>query len=278
MKEKDKDIFEQTTKFNTGIKLYMFQTGVIKTKLKFIKMNQGEEAYEIPVPWFLIKHPEGDVIIDGGMPIEAALDKHKHWGNVVEAYDPVMKASEWCKEVVKSVNTNPEDVKYVIQTHLHLDHSGAIGHFPNATHITQRVEYDYAFNPDWFSQPAYVRADFDKPNIRWKFLQGRKTDFYDVFGDGVIKIIFTPGHTPGHQSVLVNLPKTGHMLFTGDACYTGDHWCDKCLPGLVASASDAADSVKKLRKVAKDHNAKVVWGHDPVTWLDWKKAPMFYYD
>ena len=75
-----------------------------------------------------------------------------------------------------------------------------------------------------------------------------------------------------------HLPKTGHMLFTGDACYTGDHWCDKCLPGLVASASDAADSVKKLRKVAKDHNAKVVWGHDPVTWLDWKKAPMFYYD
>ena len=45
-----------------------------------------------------------------------------------------------------------------------------------------------------------------------------------------------------------------------------------------ASASDAADSVKKLRKVAKDYDAKVVWGHDPVTWLDWKKAPMFYYD
>ncbi len=100
----------------------------------------------------------------------------------------------------------------------------------------------------------------------------------EKIANGKIKIIFTPGHTPGHQSVLVNLPKTGHMLFTGDACYTGDHWCDKCLPGLVASASDAADSVKKLRKVAKDYNAKVVWGHDPVTWLDWKKAPMFYYD
>ena len=183
------DIFEKTTKFNNGIKLYMFQTGSIKTKLKFIKMNHSEEPYEIPVPWFLIKHPEGDVIIDGGMPIEAALDKHKHWGDVIEAYDPVMKASEWCKEVVKTVNTNPEDVKNVIQTHLHLDHSGAIGHFPNATYITQRVEYDYAFNPDWFSAPAYVREDFDKPNIKWKFLQGRKTDFYDVYGDGVIKLI-----------------------------------------------------------------------------------------
>ena len=59
------DIFEKTTKFNNGIKLYMFQTGSIKTKLKFIKMNHSEEPYEIPVPWFLIKHPEGDVIIDG---------------------------------------------------------------------------------------------------------------------------------------------------------------------------------------------------------------------
>jgi glyoxylase-like metal-dependent hydrolase (beta-lactamase superfamily II) len=57
------------------------------------------------------------------------------------------------------------------------------------------------------------------------------------------------------------------MLFTGDACYTGDHWCDKCLPGLVSSSSDAAESVKKLRRVAKEHDAKVVWGHDPVAWL-----------
>ena len=65
MEQKDKDIFEHTTKFNTGIRLYMFQTGTIKTKIKFIKMNQGEEPYEIPVPWFLIKHPQGDVIIDG---------------------------------------------------------------------------------------------------------------------------------------------------------------------------------------------------------------------
>ena len=80
------------------------------------------------------------------------------------------------------------------------------------------------------------------------------------------------------RSVLVKLPKTGHMLFTGDACYTGDHWCDKCLPGLVASSTDAAESVKKLRKVAKEHDAKVVWGHDPVSWPSWKKAPMFYYD
>jgi hypothetical protein len=50
------------------------------------------------------------------------------------------------------------------------------------------------------------------------------------------------------------------------------------LPGLVASSSDAAESVSKLRKVAKEHDATVVWGHDPISWKIWKKAPMFYYD
>ena len=69
MKVIDNTIFEPTRKFNSGIRLYMFQTGSIKTKLKFIKMNQSDEPYEIPVPWFLIKHPEGDIIIDGVMPI-----------------------------------------------------------------------------------------------------------------------------------------------------------------------------------------------------------------
>ena len=67
-------------------------------------------------------------------------------------------------------------------------------------------------------------------------------------------------------------------MLAGDAVYTEDHWHDKCLPGLVTSATDAVLSVKKLKKVVKDNDAKLVYGHDPIAWLDWKKAPMFYYD
>ena len=152
------------------------------------------------------------------------------------------------------------------------------GRFPNAVHVVQRLEYDYAFNPDWFAAPAYIRKDFDKPNIHWKFLNDRKTDFFDLYGDGVIKIIFSPGHSPGHQSILLNLPHSGNILLTIDAAYTLDHWENKCLPGLVHSSSDAANSVKKLRKVAKENNAMVVTGHDPVGWLNFKKAPMFFYE
>ena len=76
-----------------------------------------------------------------------------------------------------------------------------------AQHIVQRAEYDYAFNPHWFAKGAYIRADFDRPGLDWKFLGGEFTDNFDLFGDGVIRMIFTPGHSPGHQSCR---PGTGH--------------------------------------------------------------------
>ena len=67
-------------------------------------------------------------------------------------------------------------------------------------------------------------------------------------------------------------------MLTIDAAYTVDHWENKCLPGLVTSSSEAVDSVKKLRKVAKETNAVIVTGHDPDSWATFKKAPMLYYD
>ena len=262
----------------SDIQLYMFQTGTLRTKTKFIKMNQGEDDFEIPVPWFLIKHPKGNVVIDGGNAIETAIDKRGHWGDVVEAYDPIMNSHETCVEQCRSVGVAPEDVRYVLQSHLHLDHSGAVGRFPKAQYIVQRAEYEYAFNPHWFSAGAYIRADFDRPGLDWKFLGGEYTDNYDLFGDGTIRMIFTPGHSPGHQSFLVTLPNTGPVLLTIDAAYTLDHWEDKALPGLVCSSVDAANSVAKLKKIAEDTGSLLVTGHDPDNWKTFKKAPNQFYD
>lgn len=272
-----KDVGRSSRK-SSGIELHMFQTGTLRTKTKYIKMNQGEDPYEIPVPWFLIKHPQGNVVIDGGNAIEAAIDKRGHWGAVVDAYDPIMQVSENCVDQLKLVDVTPQSVRFVVQSHLHLDHTGAIGRFPKAMHIVQRAEYDYAFKPHWFSAGAYIRADFDRPGLNWKFLGGEYTDNYDLFGDGTVRMIFTPGHSPGHQSFLVTLPKTGPVLLTIDAAYTMDHWENKALPGLVVSSADAADSVAKLRKIAADTGAMVVTGHDPVTWEGFRKAPHDFYD
>lgn len=268
----------RTRRKSSGIELHMFQTGTLRTKTKYIKMNQGEGDFEIPVPWFLIKHPQGNVVIDGGNAVEAAIDKRGHWGAVVDAYDPVMPVSENCVDQLKMVGVSAQDVRYVVQSHLHLDHTGAIGRFPKAQHIVQRSEYEYAFKPHWFSAGAYIRADFDRPGLNWKFLGGEFTDNFDLFGDGTVRMIFTPGHSPGHQSFLITLPESGPILLTIDAAYTVDHWENRALPGLVTSSMQAADSVAKLRRIAKDTNAMVVTGHDPVTWPSFRKSPQDFYD
>jgi len=263
----------------TAVQLYMFQTGTLRTKLKYIKMNQGDGAdYEIPVPWFFIKHPKGNVVIDGGNAAEVAIDARRHWGKVIDAYAPKMRRDENCVDQLKSIGVRPDEITHVLQSHLHLDHTGAIGRFPNAVHYVQRAEYDYAHNPDWFSAGAYIRTDFDKPKLRWHFLEGEKTDDFDLFGDGTVRMIFTPGHAPGHQSFLINLQSTGPVLLCIDAAYTLDHWENRALPGLVTSSSDAAKSVKKLRSLADQTGALVVTGHDPDHWRSFKHAPSAYYD
>jgi glyoxylase-like metal-dependent hydrolase (beta-lactamase superfamily II) len=262
----------------SDIQLYMFQTGTLRTKLKYIKMNQGEQNFEIPVPWFLIKHPLGNVVIDGGNAVEAAIDPRGHWGDVVDAYDPVMDVSENCVDQLRGVGVRPEDVRYVLQSHLHLDHTGALGRFPRATYFVQRIEHEYAYDPDWFAKAAYIREDFDRPGLNWKFLGGEYTDHYDLFGDGAVRMIFTPGHSPGHQSFLIRLPNAGPVLLTIDAAYTMDHWEERALPGLVCSSVDAAKSVRKLRKIAAETGAMVVAGHDPDLWRSLRHAPASFYD
>lgn len=261
----------------TDIRLYMFQTGSLKLKVHNIKMNEGNGAdYEIPVPFYLITHPKGHTLIDGGVAVEAALDPAGYWGGVSEVFKPQMREEEGCVAQIESLGIDPADVKYVVQSHLHLDHTGSVGRFPNAMYIVQRSEYEYALNPDWYAGGAYIREDFDKPELNWYFLDGQNDDYYDVYGDGTLTTVFTPGHAPGHMSMMVNLPDSGQILLTVDAAYTTDHWEEKSLPGFVSSAVDSVRSVKKLRALAEKTGAKVVTGHDPDAWERMKKAPEFY--
>jgi N-acyl homoserine lactone hydrolase len=258
------------------VKLYMLECGSLKTQVQFIKMNQGlGDPYEIPVPFFLIEHPRGNVLYDGGNALEVARDARGHWNAVVDAYEPVMSENDFVVNQIQRLDVDPGSIKYVIQSHLHLDHSGAIGHFPNAQYVVQRRELEYAFTPDWFQKPAYIRQDFDR-DVDWLYLDGPHDDFFDLFGDGTIRILFTPGHAPGHQSVLVELENSGAMMLTADACYTMDHYNNAALPGLVHSAADVADSVRKIHRAVDRHEARVVTGHDPEEWPGFKKAPEYY--
>ena len=259
------------------LRIYFFSCGSLKTYTQYIKMNMGMgEEYEVPVPFFLITHPRGNVLFDGGNALETAQDAVGHWGEgVVEIYEPVMTEDDFVVNQLQAMDVDPASVRFVVQSHLHLDHSGAVGQFPNAQYVVQHRELEYAYAPQWFQAPAYIRSDFDR-DVDWLFLYGEQDDDYDLFGDGTIKLLFTPGHAPGHMSLVIDLQETGPMVLTADACYVMDHYNNLALPGLMHSASDVTESVQKLRRTVDRLEATVVTGHDPEEWPKFKKAPEYY--
>jgi glyoxylase-like metal-dependent hydrolase (beta-lactamase superfamily II) len=261
------------------VRLYMFECGTLKCHVENIKMNQGlGEEYEIPVPWFLVTHPKGDVVIDGGNAAECATDPEGHWGATTEVYYPEMTEEQACVPALRRAGFDPAAVRFILQSHLHLDHTGAVAalqDFPNAHVVATREEFEYAHAPDWFAVGGYIQADFNKPDVEWVLLEPTD-DGYDLYGDGVIRMWQTPGHATGHQSFEITLPNTGSVLLTIDAAYTTDHWEEKALPGFLASTVDTVRSVRKLHRIAARSDSTVVTGHDPDAWPKFKQAPEFY--
>lgn len=146
------------------IRLYLFQSGTQRCKYHDIRMNQGEGShYEIPVPWFLLTHPKGHAIIDGGLAAEGLADPRAYWGDTVKHYQPLMTEEQGCVAQLRAMGIAPEEIRYVLLSHLHSDHTGAIGRFPNALHIVQRQEYNYAFQPDWFTARRLLPQGFCPP-------------------------------------------------------------------------------------------------------------------
>ena len=261
------------------IRLYMFDGGILRCHVENIKMNQGlGDPYEIPVPWYVITHPRGNVLIDGGNAAESREDPKGYWGPVSDVYWPVFDADQAVVPALEKAGIDPASIRWIVQSHLHLDHTGALAAldaFPNAQVVATRTEYEYAHAPDWFAAGAYIDADFKKPGVPWVLLE-EADDGFDLLGDGTVRLWRTPGHAPGHQSIQVDLPESGTFLLTIDAAYTTDHWEERALPGFVASAVDAVRSVRRLKLIAARTDATVVTGHDPDAWATFKHAPEHY--
>lgn len=260
------------------MKLYMFQCGIIRTLKHLITMGRGlGEPFDVPVPFFLIVHPKGNVLFDTGNALAVAEYKVKYWGaKVIETCDPFMSKDDYVVAQLANIGIKPTDITHVIFSHLHLDHAGGTGAFLNAAYYTQRIELQYAYVPDFFQSSTYIRADFDKPHLNWNLLNGYQDNYYDVFGDGKIQIVFTPGHTPGSQSLLIELEKWGPTLFTGDSIYTEEILNEDVLPGVCYSPADTVQSIKKIRALRRDKGVRVITGHDPVAWTKFKLVPDYY--
>jgi N-acyl homoserine lactone hydrolase len=162
------------------------------------------------------------------------------------------------------IGVKPGDVTYVAVSHTHGDHIGNVDLFPASTLLIQKAELDFAFAEG--KQPPFKKDRPAKP------LAGD----LDVFGDGSIIILSTPGHTPGHQSLLVNLPKTGSVVLTGDLAHFKDNWDNDRVPSMNTNADQTHASRAKVAKVLADKKAQLWINHDKPTSLGQKHSPQFY--
>jgi N-acyl homoserine lactone hydrolase len=262
------------------IRLYFFQCGSTHVPLRNVNLGEGGngEMVTTPTPWYLITHPRGDTVIDGGNAPEVAVDHRKHWGKITEVSTPVMTPEEAILPTLERTGFDPARVRWIVQTHLHLDHTGALAvieHFPNAEVLVTRREHAWAHAPAPYAALGYVKADYDKPGVPWVLLE-ESEDGYDLYGDGTLRCWWTPGHTPGHASIEINLPSGASYMLAADAANTVDHLHERKLPAFNVSVDDAINSVRRLRRLAWRRDATVVAGHDPEQWPTIRQAPEFY--
>jgi N-acyl homoserine lactone hydrolase len=153
----------------------------------------------------------------------------------------------------------PEQIKYVGISHYHADHTGQVASFPSATLLIGSREWDAITAPKPAEGVNY------KPFEHWAKGEGKVETLAidkDVFGDGSVIVLRTPGHTPGHQSLLVKLPQTGAVIIVGDAVHFRENWDSDGVPVFNYDRAQTVASIERLKKIAANLKAKVIIQHD----------------
>jgi glyoxylase-like metal-dependent hydrolase (beta-lactamase superfamily II) len=162
-----------------------------------------------------------------------------------------------------ALGVKPADVRAIGISHTHPDHIGNVEEFPQATLYVQKAEYD------WPGQGGAPRFKPEHPVVK---LDGDR----DVFGDGSVVILSTPGHTPGHQSLLVRLPQTGAVVLSGDAAHFKDNWDNRRVPGPNFNKEETLASMQRIADILQKEHAQFWINHDKPQSDAQKKAPEFY--
>ena len=223
-------------------------------------LNEGK-TMDFVDSCYLIKHTQGWFLWDTGI-----TDAVAAMPNGLAPADP--KAVTWrrpktLEAQLDQLGVKPADIKRIGVSHTHPDHIGNVELFPQATLYVQKAEYDW---PGTNNEPRF------KPSHPVELLSGDK----DVFGDGSVTVLSTPGHTPGHQSLLVKLPKTGAVVLSGDAVHFRDNWDNRRVPSMNANKELSAASMQKIADTLDKNKAQLWINHDKAQRDSQKLSPAFY--
>jgi len=231
-------------------------------------VDMGQKM-KIPVFSVLLMHPEGPVLIDAGLNPDGLTNPDQAWGPRAKLIKPEFTEADDIRSRLKELGLKVADIKMVIITHLHWDHTGGLRFFDHCPIVVQREEYRFAFNPGPFFTLQYMRNHFDFP-----------LDYHSTDGDQMIlpgiSVIKTPGHTPGHQSVLVKTASGNFYLFAGDAINTKENLERKIPSSNNWSSGLSLDSMYRLEHLSQLLNAEMIHSHDMSQWKTLRKLPESY--
>ena len=210
----------------------------------------------MPVGAFLVEHPTGTAVFDTGMHADLEHSKER-MRSTAELFEVELSPESSVTGQLAERGLAPGDVDVAVVSHLHFDHCGGLAQLPDARMVVQQAEWDAAFDGPLVDLGVFNPEDFDLGHDR-QVLDGE----HDLFGDGSVMVVPTPGHTAGHQSLLIE----GRLLLTGDACY--------CRLALDLDAPPAfAHDVERQRQAfawLREQEAtgtQLVFSHDADQWL-----------
>jgi glyoxylase-like metal-dependent hydrolase (beta-lactamase superfamily II) len=249
------------------VRLYLLPLGYCRVdKGRILTPGVGEgEPIDTPVWAALLDSPVGWLLIDTGMhPVHVEDPDATFRGTPnEELIHPVMTEDDTVVNRLKEIGVAPSDIRYVINTHLHFDHCGGNTSLPDATFLVQRTEYEAA---EEFPEEYHPR-DYAPSGLTYEFLEGPHTVCPGV------ELIPTPGHTLGHQSVLVQFDERT-VILPADAIVHREVL--EGVQGVWRDPEAGAESVRDLVRLAETESAELLISHDPEIWAAWPHAPEAY--
>lgn len=239
----------------------LLDSGTLVIDQSHITWNIGcGTPVRFPVYSVLIEHPEGLFMFDTGYDLDLV--------NAVLPFElPEQTPEQTIPAQVTKCGFKPTDVDAVINSHLHFDHCGGNKHLPGATTYLHRDELREARTPEPFERLGYADKSYDHPDAKFELLEG------DVeFADG-IHLFHTPGHTVGHYSMLVELEDARPLLFMADVSYTPAAYAAEQQAGFHNNPVDGVRSIRRIKRLAKEWNAQVVFTHDMEVFNTYALAP-----
>jgi N-acyl homoserine lactone hydrolase len=241
-----------------GIRLHALHVGGDLTPMSAFDPFDENPDLKVYNPYFVyvVQHPSGTLLFDTGAHPALRTDPESRLGAAAAAFEVRLEAEHHLEQRLAAIGLQPRDIDLVVESHLHFDHAGGLEWVRHAPVLVQREELAFAMDPPVYQREIYVQADYDL-GLDWQQLDGD----HDVFGDERVMVISTPGHTRGHQSLLVRLD--GQTVFLlADAAYLLGKMRQRSLPGVIWSPDAMIATWDRIEAIERAEDARLMTTHE----------------